>query len=108
MKGMLTREFYSGYNSDDGISFTFEVNFPPSFGVAQASFYYVTGGGLHKAGIVGYRHRPENNGAEQTVNFGDWPTWPGCIYVDKLTSVTFGTAVGAEQECSTLANVFFW
>src|SRR5262245_49327098 len=99
---------YSGYNSDHGFSYTHEWNVSPQYTVAQASFNYVTGEGLHKTGIVRYRHRPTADGPEQTVNYGDWPSWPSYVYQNRLTSITFGTAVGAHQECSMLGNLFFW
>ena len=108
MNGMTSVWIYSGYNSGSGFSYTHEWNFPPAFVVAQASFYYVTGEGLHKAGIVSYRHRPDPSGPEQSVSFGNWPSWQPYIYVDRLSSVTFGTVVGARQECSMLGNIFFW
>lgn len=108
MNGMTSAWVYSGYNSDHGVSFSYEVNFPPTFTVAQATLSYVTGGGLHKVGIVGFRHRPTADGPEQSVNHGDWPTWPEFVYVDRMTSVTFGTTVGAQQECTMIGNLFFW
>lgn len=108
MNGMSTVWVYSGYNSNNGISFTYEVNIPPTYTVAQASTFYVTGGGLHKVGIAGYRYRPTSDGPEQTVNLGNWPQWAGYVYVDRMTSVTFATAVGAKQECTMHGNLFFW
>lgn len=71
MKGMTGGGLYSGYNSDNGLSFTREFNFAPSFTVGQASFYGISGGGLHHTGIAAYRFRPNPNGAEQTVNLGN-------------------------------------
>ena len=108
MNGMTSAEAYSGYNSGQGVNYSFEMNIPPTFTVAQASLYYVAGGGLHKTGIVGFRHRPTANGSELSVNYGAWPSWPGSVYVDRMTSVTFGTAVGAEQDFTMVANLFFW
>jgi hypothetical protein len=108
MKSMFSTWIYSGFNSDHWITYTHEWNFAPSFAVAQASFYTVVGAGSHHTGIAGYRSLPDPAGSEIPVSLGDWPSWPPYIYVDQLTSVTFGVAVGAEQEASVLVNVFFW
>jgi hypothetical protein len=107
MNGMTSISIYSGYNSGSGFSYSHEWNFAPAFTAAFASLYYVSGGGLHYAGIAGYRHRPDPNGPEQTVNFSESP-WPAFIYVDQLTSVTFATGVGASQELYMHGNISFW
>ena len=108
MKSMSSIWLYSGFG-DQGSTYTQEYNFPPSYGIAQASLYYAAGGGLLIAGIAGYRYRPDPNGQEQSVNFGDIFSWPAYIYVDNLTSVTFGAAAGNNnQDCKVLGNVFFW
>jgi len=107
MEGMISHWIDSGW-SDEGATFTHEVNFEPSFAVAQAYIRYFTGGGLHGTGIVGFRHRPTPGGAEESVNFGGWP-WEPFVYVDRCTSVTFGTVVGGNrQHCLVFSNIFFW
>ena len=108
MNGMSSVWIYSGWDPDNGITYTHEWNFGPSYTVAQASFYGVDGGGAHHTGVAGYRFRPDPNGPEQVVNFGDWPSWAPYIYVDQVSSVTFGTAVGADQEAYMLGNLFWW
>lgn len=111
MNGMTSHWIYSGYNSDQGVSYTHEWDFGPSFTVAQASFYGVGGGGLHHTGIVSYRHRPDPNGPDIPVDVGDvndFHTWKPFIYVDQCSGVTFATVVGAEQDAYMLANLFFW
>jgi hypothetical protein len=108
MKGMSSIWIYSGYNSKVGVTYTTEVNFSPRYTVAQASIFEVSGGGLHKTGVAGYRYRPTPDGPEQSVNFGSWPAWRGYVYRDRMTSVTFGTAVGARQSCRVIGNMFFW
>jgi hypothetical protein len=107
MQGMFSNWIYSGYNSDSGSTFTHEWNFPPMYIVAQCSIHYCSGGGLHQVGIFGYRYLAQD-GSDQPVWFGDWPSWPSDIYVDQCTSVTFGTAVGAAQEVTGLLNFFVW
>jgi hypothetical protein len=108
MNGMSSVWIYSGYNSGSGITYTHEWNFAPSFTVAYPVIYGVSGGGLHHSGIAAYRHRPKPNGAEETVNLGAWPSWAAYIYVNQLTSVTFGVAVGAKQELYVHGNISFW
>lgn len=109
MKAMSTTELYSGYNSDDGFTYSHEWNISPAFTVAQATFTGVDGGGLHHVGIMAYRFRPDPSGPEIPVNFGDdFHAWPGCVYVHNLSSVTFTVAVGAEQEVYIIENLFFW
>lgn len=107
MQGMTSSWIYSGYNSQQGSTFTHEWIFSPRYIVAQCSIYYCSGGGLHMVGVAGYRYRAQD-GSDQPVSFGDWPSWPSNIYVDQCTSVTFGTAVGAQQELTALLNFFFW
>lgn len=108
MNGMSSMSIYSGYNSSQGVTFAYEVNIPPTYTVAQTSIFYVSGGGLHIGGIAGYRYRLTADGPEQSVNLGNWPQWAGHVYVDRMTSVTFATAVGAKQECTINCNLFFW
>jgi hypothetical protein len=106
MKGMSSGGLYSGYNPDTGVTYSQEWNLSPQYTVAQATLFHVTGGGLHKTGIMAYRTRA--GGTEQAFNFGSWPTWPSYVYADKMSSITFATAVGANQVCSMTGNLFFW
>ena len=108
MNSMTSGYLYSGYNSDHGLSYTYEVNFGPAYTVGQASFHGVDGDGLHHTGVAAYRFRPDPNGPEQTVNLGAWKSWAPYIYVNQASSVTFGIAVGAKQEAYVLFNLFFW
>ena len=108
MRGMSSVWIYSGSNSDSGIVYTHEWNISPQYCVAQASFNRVDGSGAHGTGIAAYRYRPTPDGPEQSVSLGDWLSWPAYVYVDRMTSVTFGTAVGADQECKMLGNLFYW
>ena len=107
MNGM-TSEWIHSSSGDDGHSFSAETRFARQFVVAQSTFTEVDGGGLHATGVVGFRVRPDPNGAEQVVNFGDWPNAQPFIYVDNCTAVTFGVTTGATQEVRTIGNMFFW
>jgi hypothetical protein len=109
MQGMMSRWLYSGYNSDNGIVFTFEVNYDPGFFVvAQSTFCQVHGGGAHATGIAAYNYRDTPDGPDITVNLGDWPSWDHFTYRQGMTSTTFGIAVGANQEAVATCNLFFW
>jgi hypothetical protein len=74
---------------------------------AQAGYHIVVGGGAHVVGIKGYRFRPKR-GVEQQVDFGEFWNWRHTIGEDGVTSVTFGIALGAEQEAHAYGNLYWW
>jgi hypothetical protein len=97
------------WGGDDGYSYTVTVNFNPGAVHAQVGFTEVDGGGLHRVGIKGYRYRPDPNGAEKVVDFGDWPSWKSIVgVVDQMSSVTWGMAVGADQEARGRLDIYWW
>jgi len=111
MSSMSSGWAYSGYNSDNGIVYTWEWDFAPAYTVGQVSIRGVAGDGQHITGVISYRYRPDPHGAETTVNLGDandWKTWQAYVYADQCSGITFGSAVGAEQEMWILGNLFFW
>ena len=83
------------------------ANFPPAGTVVQASLNSVTGGGAHKVGIKSFRFRTPS-GADQDVDFGEWPFWPATANHDRMTSVTFGVATGSNQHLEGFGNIYFW
>lgn len=97
-----------GWGADTGFTGSITVNMAPAFISAQAGYHMVSGGGLHKVGIKSFRHRPSSDGAEQNVDFGGWPDWRHTIGHDRVTSVTFGIALGAHQEAHAYGNLFWW
>lgn len=106
MQGQMTGWIYSGYNSKQGFNFTTEINFDPGFlCIAQTELSYVSGGGLVEAGIAEIRFRDDPAGPETPISF---PGWEHTVVQSNMTSVTFGTGVGAGQECYAVWNVFFW
>src|SRR5438128_996451 len=98
MNGMMSVWIYSGYNSDEGIVYTHEWNFSPQYAVMQASLLEVDGEGAHGTGVAGYRYRATPDGPETNVVIDSWRAWAPYAYVDRASSVTFGSAVGAHQE----------
>lgn len=108
MQGMTSSQMYSGYNSSTGVTYTWEWKIDPTFTVADVTPFEIDGGGLHRIGIAGFRRRPNPNGAEEVTNFGAWPNWPGIVYVDKCSAITFACAVGASQETRAVCNLMFW
>jgi hypothetical protein len=108
MLGMSSGDMYSGYNSSNGITYTWEWRIDPTFTVAEVVPYQISGGGLHRIGIVGYRRRPSPDGAEEVVSFGTWPSWLGIVYVDKCSAITFGSVVGASQQQRAVCSLMFW
>lgn len=108
MLGMTSGSMYSGYNSGSGVTYTWEWRIDPIFTVAEVVPYEIDGGGLHKVGIAGFRRRPNPNGAEEVKDFGSWPNWPGIVYVDKCSAITFGSVVGARQEVRAVCSLMFW
>ncbi|WP_404335760.1 hypothetical protein AB2M62_17210 [Sphingomonas sp. MMS12-HWE2-04] len=108
MQGMSSGNIYSGYNSSSGPTYSWEWRIDPTYTVAEVVPYQISGGGLHRVGIAGYRRRPTPGGAEEAVNFGSWPNWPGILYIDSCSAVTFASAVGASQELRAACNLMFW
>ena len=83
------------------------VNFAPASVVVQAALNSVIGGGAHKVGIKSFRFRT-SSGADEDVDFGEWPFWPATANHDRMTSVTFGVATGSNQSMEAFGNIFFW
>jgi hypothetical protein len=79
----------SGYHTAD-------INIAPSTLGACATLHGKSGGGIAIAGIKSYRRRL-SSGADQNVDFGEWPSWPYAIF-DHVSSVTYGVATGANQQ----------
>jgi hypothetical protein len=99
---------FGGHGGDTGFNGSITVNLSAAYISAQAGYHIVSGGGLHAIGIKSYRHRPTVDGPEQTVDFGSWPNWRHTLGADRVTSVTFGIALGAHQEAHCYGNIFWW
>jgi len=90
----------NGYN-------TIQVNIAPATLGAQTALYGQSGGGTNYTGIKHFRRRL-NNGSDQDVDFGgNWNNWPPVIF-DHVSSVTFATATGSDQEAWLVARMDFW
>jgi hypothetical protein len=98
----LDTESIDAYNG----SVTVEVNFSPHFVAAQISLSYVSGQGLHHAGIVKHRFRQTPTGPDITVNHSWY--YPNALFINNGTSVTYKLTLGSGQAASALANTFFW
>ena len=85
---------------------TFDVNIPPSTVMATAVLHGKSGGGLAMAGIPGFRRRL-SSGADEPINFGVWTNWPPAVF-DRVSSITFGVALGANQSGYILARLDHW
>ena len=83
-----------------------DINIPPADVGAAVAFRGVSGGGLHHTGIQRYRKRLPS-GADETIDFGTWPRWPPAVF-DRMSSVTFALALGANQEAYVLARMDYW
>ncbi|HEX5757787.1 MAG TPA: hypothetical protein VF121_01190 [Thermoanaerobaculia bacterium] len=91
-----------------GLIWTTEVNFEPSFTVAQVALSRTSGDGTHAVGIAGIRFRPVPGGPEQSQSFGGWWQWPAMFGRESMTSVTIGMALGSEQAASGYWTLYFW
>jgi hypothetical protein len=111
MNGMSSGWAYSGYtDNDNGIMYTWEWDFAPTYTVGQVSFNDVSGEGEHHTGVLSYRHRPQR-GPDQSVSVGDpnnWGSWLPYVYADNCTGITFASIMGTDQEAYILGNLFFW
>lgn len=105
--GHSVHQFW-GYGGDSGFSGSITINMAPAYIGAQVGYYQVSGGGLHAIGIKRYRHRPKVDGAEKQVDFGPWPGWPSTIGGPRISSVTFGIALGDDQEAWCYGNLWWW
>jgi hypothetical protein len=85
---------------------TIDVNIPPSTLGAQVTLHGATGGGTQYTGIKRIRKRLPS-GADQDVDFGEWPSWPPAIF-DHVSSVTFAIATGSNQQGWALGRMDHW
>jgi hypothetical protein len=95
--------WFSGYGD---ANHTRAVNFPPTQVMVQAYLRGAAGGGLNIAGIKGFRRRLPS-GADEDVNFGEWPSWPAAAF-DRMTSVTFALACGSRQQAWGVFRIDVW
>jgi hypothetical protein len=86
--------------------YTIDVNIPPAMVGAQTALYGQAGGGANITGIPGYRKRL-NDGSDQDIEFGDYGNWPPLI-TDYISSVTFGIAIGSDQQTLLVARMDYW
>ena len=93
------------FNASNGGA-TLDINIPPALVGVQVSFYGISGGGLHRAGIKHYRKRLDS-GQDEEHDFGEWPSWPPVI-VDHISSVTLAVGLGERQEGSLVARMDYW
>ena len=100
--------FWGRGGDDTGFTGSITVNFAPASISAQAGYYDIDGDGLHHIGIKHYRYRPTPDGVEKDKDYGEWLNWAHTIGADRVTSVTFGIALGARQEAHCYGNVFWW
>ena len=57
------------YGGDNGISWSVEYNFSPTFAAAQTSLSMADGDGLVTGGITHYRNRSTPSGPDHDANF---------------------------------------
>jgi hypothetical protein len=74
---------------------TIDVNIPPARVGVTVGLHGATGGGTQYTGVSHYRRRLDS-GADQDVNFGEWPSWPPAIF-DRISNVTLAIATGTGQ-----------
>lgn len=106
----LTGMLYYWDSASDGNSRSIDINFPPSYTVAQTSLSFVSGEGLHAVGIRSYRSRPKADGAEEQVNFSWDPNsgYPPSVFHERMTSISAQLVVGGEQQATATLNVWFF
>jgi hypothetical protein len=85
---------------------TTEFDLPPATVGAAITLYGQSGGGTNYTGIKGFRRRLPD-GSDQPVDFGEWPNWPPVIF-DFVSSITFATATGSDQEAWAVYRVDWW
>ncbi|MFG2876013.1 hypothetical protein ACGFYU_13565 [Streptomyces sp. NPDC048337] len=85
---------------------TIDVVVAPIPVYVTAVLHGTAGGGTSYAGIKHFRRRLPS-GAEEEVDFGDWPNWPPSVF-DRMTRITFGTATTANQSAWLYARFDFW
>jgi hypothetical protein len=99
------------YGGDNGISWSVEYNFAPSYAAAQTSLSMADGDGLCTCGITQYRVRPDPGGPDQDVDFNWDPNFgfPPSVYDPNMSGVTAELDVGGngQQGVMTL-NVWFF
>jgi hypothetical protein len=91
---------------NNGFDVSQDIFFPPALKVAQAHFSFFNGSGTPQIGISRYLFRPDPSGADQEVDFGDWPNWSDSVYASNIAGVTFSLRVDANQEVQAFFNIF--
>ncbi|MGL6235536.1 MAG: hypothetical protein ACRC20_09350 [Segniliparus sp.] len=86
--------------------YTVQVNIPPANVAVETALYGQSGGGTNYAGIMHYRRRL-SNGTDKDIDFGAWTSWPAVFY-DHISSVTFATATGSDQEAWLIGRMDYW
>ncbi|MEU7602043.1 hypothetical protein AB0B78_38855 [Streptomyces sp. NPDC040724] len=85
---------------------TIDINVAPIPVFVTTVLHGSTGGGTSYAGIRSFRRRLPS-GADQDVDFGDWPTWPPALF-DRMSRITLGTATTGNQTAWLLGRFDFW
>jgi hypothetical protein len=100
----------SGFGGDKGGDWTKTIDFKPGRVSAQVALFEVDGDGLHRAGILGYRYRPDPKGAEKVVHYGpNWSDWKSFVeVVDNMTAITWGIVAGGGQAVHARLDLFWW
>jgi hypothetical protein len=88
--------------------FTIDINFAPQDTFATATLVTTTGGGEHTSGIAGTRARPQPAGPEVPESFGNWPDWRASRFRPRMSGVTFGIALGANQTAKGTLTLYFF
>ena len=90
-------------------TFTFDVNCGRSPTSASASLNVTVDSGAHAVGIRSFLTRNTPVSDEQLVDFGPyfWD-WPGEVFNQTMTQVTFACATGEDQQLAGRYHVTFF
>ncbi|MBD0331724.1 MAG: hypothetical protein ICV66_03640 [Chitinophagaceae bacterium] len=102
----LTGMLYHWSAAFDWADTTIEINFAPTYTVAQTALTSCSGGGLHGMGITQFR--VEGQADPVVFNWDPHFFFPASVWHQRMTGVTAVIYVGKDQQAEGTLNAWFF